>query len=45
MAKNDNKKNIARTALGKVPKGRTISTYDKYLPGGKKTGSEKNPRI
>lgn len=41
MAKNDNKKNIARTASGKVSKGRTISTYDKYLPGGKKTGSEK----
>lgn len=41
MAKNDNKKNFARTASGKVPKGRTISTYDKYLPGGKKTGSDK----
>lgn len=41
MAKNDNKKNIARTASGKVLKGRTIFTYDKYLPGGKKTDSEK----
>ena len=45
MAKNDNKKNFARTASGKVPKGRTISTYDKYLPGGKKTGSEKKRRV
>ena len=30
-----------RTASGKVPQGRTLSTYDKYLPGGKKTGSQK----
>ena len=39
--KYNKKKNFARTASGKVPKGRTLSTYDKYLPGGKKTGSDK----
>lgn len=33
--------NKGRTASGKVPQGRTLSTYDKYLPGGKKTGSQK----
>ena len=41
MTKYNNKKNFARTASGKVPKGRTLSTYDKYLSGGKKTGSDK----
>ena len=41
MTKYNNKKNFARTASGKVPKGRTLSTYDKYLLGGKKTGSDK----
>ena len=41
MMKYNKKKNFARTASGKVPKGRTLSTYDKYLPGGKKTGSDK----
>lgn len=30
-----------RTASGHVPQGRTLSTYDKYLPGGQKTGSQK----
>ena len=30
-----------RTASGKVPQGRTLSTHDNYLPGGKKTGSQK----
>lgn len=34
-------KNKGRTASGKVPQGRTLSTYDKYLSGGKKTGSQK----
>ena len=33
--------NLSRTSGGKVPQGRTLSTYDKYLPGGKNTGSEK----
>lgn len=33
--------NRARTASGKVPQGRTLSTYDNYLPGGKQTGSQK----
>lgn len=33
--------NKGRTASGKIPQGRTLSTYDKYLPGGKKTGSQK----
>ena len=41
MTKQKNRKIFARTASGKVPKGRTLSTYDKYLPGGKKTGSDK----
>lgn len=41
MKKQKNRKIFARTASGKVPKGRTLSTYDKYLPGGKKTGSDK----
>lgn len=38
------KKNISgkgRTSSGRVPQGRTLSTYDHYLPGGKKTGSKK----
>ena len=30
-----------RTKGGKVPQGRTLSTYDHYLGNGKKTGSEK----
>ena len=30
-----------RTASGHVPQGRTLSTYDKYLSGGQKTGSQK----
>lgn len=30
-----------RTADGRVPQGRTMSTYDKYLSGGDKTGSKK----
>ena len=34
-------RNKGRTASGKVPQGRTLSTYDRYLPGGKKTGSKK----
>lgn len=34
-----------RTAGGKVPKGRTLSTHDNYLSGGKKTGSKKERPI
>lgn len=30
-----------RTKGGKVPQGRTLSTYDHYLGNGKKTGSKK----
>lgn len=33
--------NPARTKSGKIPQGRTLSTYDNFLPGGKKTGSRK----
>ena len=33
--------NKGRTAGGKVPQGRTLSTHDHYLSGGKKTGSKK----
>lgn len=42
--KKGSKKNIigkGRTSSGRVPQGRTLSTYDHYLPGGKKTGSKK----
>ena len=41
--KNQNKQTQGkgRTASGKVPQGRTLSTYDNYLPGGKETGSQK----
>lgn len=35
------KVNPGRTASGRVPKGRTLSTFDKFLKGGKKTNSEK----
>lgn len=35
------KVNKARTASGRVPQGRTLSTRDKYLDGGKKTNSTK----
>lgn len=31
----------ARTASGRVPQGRTLSTRDNYLSGGKKTSSTK----
>ncbi len=34
------KKNRGRTASGKVPQGRTLTTHDNYL-GKKKSGSEK----
>lgn len=33
--------NKARTASGRVPQGRTLSTRDNYLSGGKKTSSTK----
>lgn len=33
--------NHARTKSGKIPQGRTLSTYDNYLSEGKKTGSRK----
>lgn len=33
--------NKARTASGRVPQGRTLSTRDNYLSGSKKTGSTK----
>lgn len=35
------KANYGRTASGKVPQGRTLSTYDRYLGKGGKTGSKK----
>lgn len=35
------KVNPGRTASGRVPKGRTLSTFDKFLKGGKKTNSTK----
>lgn len=35
------KTNCGRTASGKVPQGRTLSTYDRYLGKGGKTGSKK----
>lgn len=35
------KVNHGRTASGRVPQGRTLSTHDHYLSGGKKTGSKK----
>lgn len=35
------KVNPGRTASGKVPKGRTLSTFDKFFKGGKKTNSAK----
>lgn len=35
------KPNKKRTKGGKVPQGRTLSTYDHYLGNGKKTGSKK----
>ena len=35
------KVNNKRTKGGKVPQGRTLSTYDHYLGNGKKTGSKK----
>lgn len=35
------KANNKRTKGGKVPQGRTLSTYDHYLGNGKKTGSKK----
>ena len=33
--------NPGRLPDGRVPHGRTLSTRDGYLPGGKKTGSDK----
>ena len=33
--------NSKRTKGGKVPQGRTLSTYDRYLGKGGKTGSKK----
>ena len=35
------KETMLRTATGKVPRGRTLTTHDNFLPGGKKTGSTK----
>lgn len=35
------KVNTGRTKSGRVPKGRTLSTFDKFLKGGKKTSSAK----
>ncbi len=35
------KVNQARTVSGRVPQGRTLSTYDNYLGDGYKTGSRK----
>lgn len=34
-------KRLSRTASGRVPQGRTLSTRDNYLGNGKKTGSTK----
>lgn len=35
------KTNKGRTKDGRVPQGRTLSTYDHYIGNGKKTGSKK----
>ncbi|MCX4366489.1 MAG: hypothetical protein OSJ67_00615 [Clostridia bacterium] len=32
---------VGRTARGRVPQGRTLTTHDNFLSGGKKTGSTK----
>lgn len=40
-AATEKKETMLRTATGKVPRGRTLTTHDNFLPGGKKTGSTK----
>ena len=38
---NKKSKKMGRTASGRVPQGRTLTTHDNFLSGGKKTGSTK----